>query len=747
MSIIQAERPQFYEGQYLGAEDLAALLAYLRSQNRRHNLAGHSWGIATGLQLKEMEAQGGGGAIDVFIQPGLAWDGYGRPIVLTAPHKLPIDKFQDEPNGLVKVWLKYSQEDSAAARPGFRVCDRQEQFSRIAESFAIAVGERSHLQQHDTVTIAGVAVDALEAFYALDANDKLICDESIAFQTFPEDDSKAEWLIPLGYVNWQAVDKQFSKLADGQEKKRSRSARVYCGIVAEAIHAADGVIRLRSRGSDAPAMGSLNAVCENQKLLWSDAENLDINEQGEVTDLIWLEGRTRALDDIKMFDSKLDFRNVGGLTDDTPLWLQRVENNLLGGKDLQIIIGQSEDGLNRLTIGPKGENEEDLILPRVSVLDSGEVGIGTEQPQTLTHLFGSNNPTLKIELDGSGGPSGRLSLRQNMDTGADIVYDDSADSAGLVVETYTAGAAASRLIIKNNGKVGVATLSPDHLLQIGDASEPVSMSLRGPDGESESSVLAFEDDEGTNRRWFKLIHDTDVNTLTVSSANIDSIMSFVRTTGKVGIGTAGPAYALDIRHSVNNGFSVGEGGDAGRIWTEYLNFGPAMIFYDMDDVGGSLRFRESPNTNDENNPEYEAVISGKRGNIGIGTTEPDAELDVRGDIKLGNSGELYATSGVENLRLIVGRINSGGNEVSGEGYTSSRTSDPGKYRVSFPTAFASIPVVTVTLVNSAGNDHVATIRAINNNRFEVWITDVEDNDNDAGVLQNNEFCFMAAGSR
>ncbi len=746
MSIIQAERPQFYEGQYLGAEDLAALLEYLRAQNRRHHLAGHSWGIATGLQLKEMEAQGGGGEMDVFIQPGLAWDGFGRPIVLTAPYKLSVEKFQGEPDGLVKVWLQYSQEDSAAPRAGFSVCDTQEQFARIAESFTIAVGERSHLQQHDTVTIAGVDVDALEAFYALDESDELICDESIAFQTFPEDDNKAQWLIPLGYVNWLAASNQFGELSDGQDKKRSRSARIYCGIVTEQIHAADGVIRLRSRGTEAPVTGSLSAVCDEQKLLWSDAEHLDITEQGQATDLIWLEGRTRALGDIKLFDSKLDFRNVSGLTDDVPLWLQRVESNLLGGKDLQFIIGQDEDGLNRLTIGPKGAGDEDPIIPRVTVLDSGEVGVGIEQPKTLTHLFSSSDPTLKMELDGNSGPSGRLSFRQNMDSGADIVYDDSAASAGLVVETITAGIAASRLIIKNSGNIGVATLSPEHLLQIGDANAPVSMSLRGPDGESESSVLAFEDDDGTNSRWFKLIHDTDVNTLKVSSANIDPIMSFARTTGRVGIGTTTPAYALDIRSSVNNGFSVGKGGDAGRIWTEYLNFGPAMIFYDMDDVGGSLRFRESPNSNDENNPEYEAVISGKRGNIGIGTTEPNAELDVRGDIKLGNSGELYATSSVENLRLIVGRVNSTGNKVNGDGYNSNRT-DTGKYTITFPAAFASTPVVTVTLVNSAGEDHVATLKVLSNNSFEVWITDVENNENITGVLQNSEFCFMAVGSR
>jgi hypothetical protein len=55
--------------------------------------------------------------------------------------------------------------------------------------------------------------------------------------------------------------------------------------------------------------------------------------------------------------------------------------------------------------------------------------------------------------------------------------------------------------------------------------------------------------------------------------------------GNVGVGTTGPSYDLEIQQHVNRGFSVGLGGDNGRIWTEYTNNGPTLVFYDRDDRG------------------------------------------------------------------------------------------------------------------------------------------------------------------
>ena len=79
-------RPRFYEGQFLSAADLTATVDYTRTQRARMLLGGHRWGIALGLDL--MEVPGPNATLDVVVQPGYAWDGFGRPIIVAEPAKL-----------------------------------------------------------------------------------------------------------------------------------------------------------------------------------------------------------------------------------------------------------------------------------------------------------------------------------------------------------------------------------------------------------------------------------------------------------------------------------------------------------------------------------------------------------------------------------------------------------------------------------------------------------------------------------
>src|SRR4051812_13474710 len=91
------ERPTYTEGQYIGAADLNAAVDYGRDDNERLALSTLAWGIATGLAL--IERTGPTGDIQMFIEPGLAWDGYGRPIVVLAPAPVTPDLFASLPSG------------------------------------------------------------------------------------------------------------------------------------------------------------------------------------------------------------------------------------------------------------------------------------------------------------------------------------------------------------------------------------------------------------------------------------------------------------------------------------------------------------------------------------------------------------------------------------------------------------------------------------------------------------------------
>src|SRR5262245_43360814 len=141
----QNQRPTFYEGQYLGAQDLDATVAYERFQLARHELGAHIWGIGLGLDLRERKMPAGD--IEASIVPGIAWDGYGRTIVVAAPTKIPIDKFAnfqaDTPaNGLlIKVWLRYEEGSTRGPAPGYEACMAGSPYARAIETYAIEVGE------------------------------------------------------------------------------------------------------------------------------------------------------------------------------------------------------------------------------------------------------------------------------------------------------------------------------------------------------------------------------------------------------------------------------------------------------------------------------------------------------------------------------------------------------------------------------------------------------------------------------
>ena len=88
-------RPIFNDGQILNAADLDASVDYAREQLGRHERYLHSWGIAYGFDLKptpKTDAATQKSYVEVTVAPGLAIDGRGREVVLTADQLLdPVD--------------------------------------------------------------------------------------------------------------------------------------------------------------------------------------------------------------------------------------------------------------------------------------------------------------------------------------------------------------------------------------------------------------------------------------------------------------------------------------------------------------------------------------------------------------------------------------------------------------------------------------------------------------------------------
>jgi len=192
--------------------------------------------------------------------------------------------------------------------------------------------------------------------------------------------------------------------------------------------------------------------------------------------------------------------------------------------------------------------------------------------------------------------------------------------------------------------------------------------------------------------------------------------------GNVGIGTTAPSFRLHIVNPGNTGLRVQTNTSGGAV----ASFGGNGDFQ-VDAVnvpGGRLTVKEA-------------------GNVGIGTASPQARLDVRGDIKLGSVGQFFAASGFENLRIIRGFIDQGGNINNGSGFAIQRTGT-GSYILVFNQAFSGVPVITANCQkfgSATVNACIVTVFVFANASVSFDIFDHNNNRIDS------EFSFIAIGAR
>jgi hypothetical protein len=455
MSIDQEMRPRYFEGQYLGADDLTSGLVWAMGRDERHLLGAHTWGIATGLQLQEVQPPGGSG-VDMYIRPGYAWDGFGRPVVVLMPFKIPPELFQSYaynpsfPNGqLIAVWLQYDESETLAAQPGFAPCASDDTSSRVIETYRLVAGNyQTNASRRAPVSVAGRSIDASLAFQSFVATDGLLKDASVPFQSLPDQGAKALWLIPLGIVRWQpnpvtGQPGQFAARSD-DDLTASRALRTYIGTVAESLLAADDVLRMAHRTLD------YTADPYNKK------------------DLVQVEGALRARGDLRLWGTQLDFRDTVGDAEKVPFLIRRSDNPSTGSHNLDVQIGAGATGTTWFGVGPLN-SAGTAIDEKFVVLDNGNVGIGTFQPITALQI-----PERGIQIGVSGTASDNFHIVSDLNP-----------KRGLRVYNGNYGAGRHLLTILPNGSVGVGLTATSPALQLdiqgdfGRANGPVTLNLWG----------------------------------------------------------------------------------------------------------------------------------------------------------------------------------------------------------------------------------------------------------------------------
>jgi hypothetical protein len=83
---VHVRRPRFLPGQLLTADDLNAIVDYVESERRRHNLALHGAGVVRGLEVTATPAT----PPALVVSPGAAIDPQGRLVTRDRPCTLQL---------------------------------------------------------------------------------------------------------------------------------------------------------------------------------------------------------------------------------------------------------------------------------------------------------------------------------------------------------------------------------------------------------------------------------------------------------------------------------------------------------------------------------------------------------------------------------------------------------------------------------------------------------------------------------
>jgi len=748
MDTLFAERPHFFEGQYLGADDLRSLLDYLREQDARQRLAGRSWGVLSGIEI--VQSADPAGAIQYSLTPGVALDGHGRLIAVLAPTRLDAALFALQPSGLVNVWLRHQEASAGGVRPGFEVCNAVDAYTRVSEGFVIEVGLRNTLAQRESgVELSGVVfADARDAPGTSLPGQPVALDGSVAAQLFPNDDEVSRWLIPIGRVPWQQGAPGTFTAADDTAKKLSLIFRRQAGVFAESIIGAGGLLRLRARWTER-AVGMSNDQLAAQQTP-REQDLIPCHARIEPSEAIWLEEHTRLTGDLRLFGQRVEWQAAGGTdyaNQGVVLALRRAPlANALNGEDLQLLLGAPVLGPNRLVIGqgtlqaaPVDPCRPDFdFVPGVVVQQDAKVGIGTEDT-ALAH-------PLTIRPDGAEGQA--LALQSAAGT---VLWQINTVPGAPGFNITQSDATLSNLFIAPGGNVGIGTSVPEAKLDVRNVPAPQGNALGA------GKWLQVGDGDDFGRMWLQygsqlaplmVLSDLDdasriqfqqVGAGTEEAPQFQSWIGQARSGspdlalsgGRVGIGTFTPQRLLHVEDEVHSG-GVGSGFSfssrnaafvnvpaAGERWVLYADGGVARLWSGTDKL---------------------AVDAS--GRVGIGTTAPTESLDVRGNVRLGGVLPYFAVGATDNQRMLSGRVVEAGNSA-GNGWFSLRTGT-GLYQVTFSIPFDIIPVVTATLVDPLADDNLICLRGVSQTGFTVVIRDIDGGGTDA---QDSAFNFIALGPR
>jgi hypothetical protein len=648
--VTDIERLNYYEGEYLGAVDFEAEQEYHRDMRRRHNIGPHTWGIVTGLDIAQFLNGGANNEVDILIQPGVAVDGFGREIVVFSPFQLTAEMFSDFPaKQTLTVWIGYTQQMINPDSDSCASAGQTNAYSRVQENFQIVI--QPFPPTSDPVYVGGNVVTppstspwtqpaTLPALPTIEGAVVIALDDSVPFQELPDDNTTANWLVPLGQVLWDGKNQVFVQSADGTANQN----RQYVGSVASTIYAPAGTLTIQDRSTPASAVSGGASTGSATVTGFSASAGVVTLTVFPALATAYTTGQVVVFSGFSSGLAGLNGRGFSILGTPAP-------GTTSFAISLSSVTGAGSDS-GTATPQPPGvavEIQGSLTVDGNEQIPQGSLSFGTQQAQ-LINLSGINygigvqtntlyfrsasdfawyvNGQYSASQDapGSGG-----SLSMLLDSSGDLtlngalVIDNANKNSGKVNPGLTFGNTGSegiasnrsssganqkgldfytssdvRLSITSTGNVGIGTTSPGSAL---DVSGNIAT----------NSVFGFSNVQQFASPYGVYISAPASETMGLFTSGNQQVT--ITSTGEVGIGTMSPGSSLDVR---------------GNIATNSV-FGFSSVQQATSPYGVYIAAPASQTMGLFTNSNQQLTINSS-GNVGIGTTSPGSALDVRGNI-------------------------------------------------------------------------------------------------------------------